>query len=187
MDQLASEPLDGKYASRKIIYNWKENKTNDFSSDEENLQESESLDFEKLLKQASSIGGHFVFKSEKKWESDEVEETNKYSKKYFNLDPKLLNLSILSLPFYKRHEFEFFEEEEKTKMNKQAETYEQQYMEALEKSLNDNLIKQTTDNTLKSAIVEKIASLEIKEPKKPNPPIKGSEDIQQWLDDILDI
>lgn len=186
LEQLASEPIDAKYASRKIIYNWKEDKK-DLSSDEENLQDS-APDFEKLLKMAPSIGSHFVFKSEKKWENENVESlSNKYSKKYFNLDPNMLNLSLLSIPFYERHDFEFFDDEEKSKMDKQAKNHEENYWNALEKFKNDNLKLKTNEKPVKSDIVEQVAKLEIKAPKKPIAPSKGSEDIQQWLDDILDI
>lgn len=76
--------------------------SDDFYEDsgEENEQMSAGS-FQLLQNAPTSIGGHFAFKSEKKWYED-VEEMP--APAYFTLNVHFLNLAIDTIPFYKRLE-----------------------------------------------------------------------------------
>ena len=94
------------------------------------------------------------------------------------MDPNLLNLGLLSIPFYERHALDLFDEKEKTVMDQQAEIHEDHYKKVLEKSLIDSL-----KINPKPDIIKEVPKMKIKEHTKSN----VTDSNQDWLDNILDI
>ncbi len=160
----------------------------------EETDEPEAADFEELLKYRDLTGksGHFMFSTEKKsWQESEEETKTNYSK-YFHLDTKLLNPSILSIPFFERHTFDLdLTEMEKNVMKLEAEANEIKYRELLEKSASTIKSSPSKKPHKKEDPVDNLAAgisrIEIKPSTVKESPNKNSNSMQDWLDGILDI
>ncbi|CRL06168.1 CLUMA_CG019063, isoform A [Clunio marinus] len=166
-----------------------QNVPNQISSD----SEDEAPDFNYLLKLPPSTGSHFLLKSEQEKFTQELTSTE--FSKYFNLDTKILNLCLMSIPFYERHDNVKIEwtSEEKNRMKNEAKVNEELYRDAMESNIFDTVNNQKTDIEIKLENLE----LSKKPPKNSSEnenatsstkaDEKDQNSIQKWLDDILDI
>lgn len=163
------------------------------------IDEPEAADFEELLKYRDLTGksSHFMFSSEKKWDEPEIVETPSNYSKYFHLDTKLMNPSILAIPFYERHTFDLdLTEDEKHQMKLEAEANEIKYKELLQKSAASSKASPSKKTPKKQDPVDSIAAgiakMETKQSEKESSGSKNvtsnkKETMQDWLDGILDI
>ncbi|XP_037037265.1 uncharacterized protein LOC119074969 [Bradysia coprophila] len=103
-----------QFSKRELLSNW--NKYDD------NVPQTDAplaSNFEELLSQPASVGGHFLFNSEKGWESND----DWYNRDdYFQLNLIELSKSLATLPYYERLSYSqsIFSSEEIDEMNRQA-------------------------------------------------------------------
>lgn len=149
--------------------------------------EEEAPDFNFLVSQHTSTGSHFVFKGEQeKFQGESL--ANQFSK-YFNVDTKLLNLAIKSIPFNERHEIISgieWSKEELHHMREEARNCEQAYKQLLESNLSkpeEKKVQKVTSQVEKLKIEEKKESAVSVEPPKSD----DKKSMEKWLDDILDL
>lgn len=91
-------PSNETFSKRPIISNSaKYTEEPDIKSNEQ----SEAADFGKLLLNDQS-GDHFVFKSERNWQTSHADEL---PLQYFNLNVRELTKNILRIPFHERHQY----------------------------------------------------------------------------------
>jgi hypothetical protein len=138
------------------------------------------------LSQQTATGSHFVFKGEQ--EKFQGESLATQFSKYFNIDTKLLNLAIKSIPFNERHSISGIEwtSEELDRMREEAISCEQAYKELLESNLSkseEKKVEKVTNKTEKLNIgSEKKESTSVVPPKSDD-----KKSMEKWLDDILDL
>lgn len=127
-------------------------------------------DFNYLLKLPPSTGSRFRLKSEilKFNEHQEMQFS-----RHFNLDTKILNLSIQSIPFNERFEDFSWNVHEISDMKKEAKRFEEVLQEEYYKK-NAKPLSYSNER------------FEIAECPKPVENTDEKESIQKWLDDILE-
>lgn len=123
-----------------------------------------------------------MFKGEKKkFEGDGL--ATQFSK-YFNIDTKLLNLAIKSIPFNERHIISGIEwtEGELERFKEETRICEQAYKELLETT---SKFEEKKDEK----VAENIQNPNIQEKKTKIEPPKSDDkkSMERWLDDILDL
>nr|CAH7733095.1 unnamed protein product [Callosobruchus chinensis] len=158
------------------------------------FQLSSSTDFEILSKTPISKE-HFQFKSDKLI-AEEAE--SKCSGSVFSTDIQAIHDSILTIPFYKRIQMDdsYFSESEKTYMRREAE----EHMKTILEKISSNKVKNKLQKELiqKSSTISEQADIqrdshyilpgcteklkEHSEDKRTTP----DNELEQWLDDILD-
>lgn len=126
-------------------------------------------------------GSHFVFKNEQeKFQSDNLD--FQFSK-HFNIDVKLLNLAIKSIPFDERHNINgvIWTDDELVRMREDSKLNENLYKELMSKSEKIILVDKE--------IVQKVERKDTKEEKKEEIHTAGDDkkSMEKWLDNILDI
>lgn len=142
--------------------------------------EDEAPDFNYLLKQQSATGSHFIFKKEQeKFEGD----IDVQFSKYFNIDIKLLNLAVKSIPFNERHSISGIEwsVDELNSMNKEAEINEKAYYELL------NTKPVTEELKIEKKITKEVEQLKLEPVEEVTGACDDKKSMEKWLDDILDI
>lgn len=109
--------------------------------------------------------------------------------KYFNLNTKILNAALESIPFNEKHEIDVeWGLGELITMKEEAAVSECRYKELLDKNINQDKVK-----PLPETLVSGVEMVKVTEEAKTKPVIDGGTaktsnlEIQQWLDDILDI
>lgn len=110
------EEVSKAFSKRELVSNW--NKYDDKSTSSTTVDESAS-NFDELLSTPASIGGHFLFNSEKSWEAND----DWYNRDdYFQLNLIELSKSLATIPFYERQNYskDLFSSEEIDDMNRQA-------------------------------------------------------------------
>lgn len=168
---------------------------------EDSTEDNEQLraDSFQLLETAPlSIGGHFKFSSEKKWDDEEAPQPG-----YFSLNVKFLNEALDTIPLYKKLENSSipFNKDELARMDKNASFIEKSFNERFSSITSapkstppsssivpkvvtpvpddnelDELLNMTTNLTV---VGETVAT--------PTPvPSEVKSDIQEWLDNVLD-
>lgn len=146
-------------------------------SDEDSDQ---SPDFDYLLKFAPSTASHMILKSDQQlFDSSSVELS-----KHFSIDSNLLNVCMLSIPFNERFHDDDIEwkSDELERLQENANFYE--------KKLNDKI---SHISSSKPAETSKPILKTFKSEEKKSPIVKEKtaktekEQIQNWLDDVLDI
>jgi hypothetical protein len=90
-----------EFSRREVSSNWQKYEEN---VDTEEHEQNSAYDFGELLQMPKSVGGHFQFAAEKKWETT-MDEEKKYSK-FFHLDTNILNCGLLTIPFYERQGYD---------------------------------------------------------------------------------
>lgn len=200
-----------QFTKRKIESNWRKY---DEQPDEEENPQMLAADFEKILLAPKSIGSHFTFASERDW-SQPNDETESKNAAAFQLNLNSLKNGACQLPFYLRHDLslEMFTKEEIDDMDSRANAVDDASTkkQMVEKKKDPAIIVksvpakpamastsgsgqrptksiQPTDEITKLAKSTDAISLKPTETKaKTVPKAKGksNEDIQEWLDDIL--
>ncbi|KAL1506592.1 hypothetical protein ABEB36_005923 [Hypothenemus hampei] len=166
-----------------------------YEDEEENEHEhklSSSTNFSLLANAPVSSGSHFQFKSDKENEEIFKIKENFNENNLFSLNLDLLHKSMLTIPYYERQGIEmgYFTESEIKDMDKTAAQYlvsYEDYMRTIysQKKENSDCLKKNEADALK-AIQD--CSLENNSPanqihvEKTN----SQNDLEQWLDDILD-
>lgn len=161
-------------------------------------------DFNDILKMSECVGGHFMFNSEKNWTS-KSDELSSLFRKYFKLDSSSLNDYVSSIPFHERIQFNIdFTKEEIKKMDDTANTnFNLRQIPALKETTTDKNSAHNQKPYLQKYSVQNVdkpnASLKptgrdsINSEKKitistpPETENNLKDNMQQWLDDILDI
>ncbi|XP_031626789.1 uncharacterized protein LOC116343049 [Contarinia nasturtii] len=203
-----------QYSKRNVVSNWDRYADIRDDDDDDNGQLS-AADFEQLLSASKSIGDHFTFSAERTWlQSVDANQTdeNSMASDLFKLNISNLKNGISRLPFYKRQDLsqDIFTNEEITNLNHRAKFFDKN--ESNRKVSTDNqLINNPTKkivekSPIESDLVHSLQKTELSDkpmdtaslpttsasssvaplPVKP-PKIKSNktEDIQDWLDDIL--
>lgn len=167
-------------------------------------EKDEAPDFNDILKMSECVGGHFMFNSEKNWTS-KSDELSSLFRKYFKLDSSSLNDYMSSIPFHERIQFNIeFTEEEIKKMDDTANTnFNLREIPALKETTTDKNSEQKrkpylqrnsvqnigTSNALpqqtESNFINTEKTIAISTPTVSENNLKDN--MQQWLDDILDI
>lgn len=102
-----------------------------------------AADFEQLLLAPSSIGGHFLFNSEKNWESND----EWYNRdEYFSLNLIELAQSLTTIPFYER-------------MNYSKDVFSPEEIESMEKHANFQRMKWVANSKTDEAALKKDVEL----------------------------
>lgn len=167
-------------------------------------EKDEAPDFNDILKMSECVGGHFMFNSEKNWTS-KSDELSSLFRKYFKLDSSSLNDYMSSIPFHERIQFNIeFTEEEIKKMDDTANTnFNLREIPALKETTTDKNSEQKRKPDLQKNSVQNIGTsnalpqqtesnfintektITISTPTVSENNLKDN--MQQWLDDILDI
>lgn len=153
----------------------------------ESSDEEEVPDFDYLLKFKPSVDSHLILKSDQRL-FDTTELTN-----HFQIDKNLLNLSMLSIPFNERHEIEGvnWRSDELLNMQKISDHHRNKLNEKISQISSDQkriYVSDNIDKVRKDCISEQAKNLEIpKSQQKISSPKSEKEDIQNWLDDVLEI
>lgn len=237
-----ADSSDDQYTKSSLTNNWA--RYEEFSDDETVNEQQSAPDFQRLMQQPASVGGHFLFNSEKNWDTDDQIFEKSDANNYFNLNLSLLNAGIQTIPFYKRLDYDtsMFTKFEINKMNAEAEMAEKKFQEVIKEyeatlktsssvgsrkasgrasaakqkanipaapapepvASNDKSEKDDELDELLSLTASKVADVNLEDKKDAGevatteieaPNVKAEEekksgenkeDIQQWLDDILD-
>lgn len=103
--------------------------------------------------------------------------------KYFNIDIKLLNLAVKSIPFNERHSISGIEWSvgELKSMNEEAEINEKAYNELL------NTKPVTEELKIEKKITKEVEQLKLEPVEEVTSACDDKKSMEKWLDDILDI
>lgn len=200
-----------QYSKRKIQSNSDRYKelpdVDDEDSEDENGQLS-AADFQQLLSRPVSSGDHFTFAAERSWlqnPDEEKSDDGTMASNLFKLNIPNLNDGLTRLPFYLRHDFstDLFTQEELNDMAERAESRIESSKKIsndlsieteLVKRLQQTNVQEASKSTASSSNSAKIKTSTSAVPasnktvtSKPATKAKVSdtEDIQAWLDDIL--
>lgn len=145
---------------------------------QEEDEEDHGSDFKTLSKSQPPVGSHFILKSEQK--KFQVNPDLQSNIKLFQIDTKILNLAMKSIPYNERYSVNVtWSEQELQKMKTEAELWAKQYEEALRQI--DIMKKLATDTKSTPQVPQETAnSTEVRAGD-----VKG--EMQDWLDDILSI
>ena len=135
------------------------------------------MDFSYLINSHSSSTSHLILKSEQ--EKYQKSESVLNTSKYFNVDIKILNQSIKSVPFYALHDIKGIEwsQEEINQMNEEATVNDEIYKTLLAEN------RQISEEIR----LMKLSSPAEKETKQQKTDSDDKESMEQWLDDVLDL
>ncbi|KAG4072072.1 hypothetical protein HA402_015571 [Bradysia odoriphaga] len=103
-----------QFSKRELLSNW-----NKYDDTVPQADAPNASNFEELLSKPASVGGHFLFNSEKGWESSD----DWYNRDdYFQLNLIELSKSLATIPYYERLSYSqsIFSSEEIDEMNRQA-------------------------------------------------------------------
>lgn len=181
--------------------------SDDFYQDSTEDNEQLRADSFQLLETAPlSIGGHFTFSSEKKWDEDE----HSLTQGYFSFNVKFLNEALDTIPLYKKLENSTipFNREEITRMNENASLIEKTFNEkfssitsapkptppsAVPKVITPSVPVTPEDNELEQLLNMTTTHLSVSgrnsivpDPVPTPVPSEVNSDIQEWLDHVLD-
>lgn len=181
--------------------------SDDFYEDSTEDNEQLRADSFQLLETAPlSIGGHFTFSSEKKWDEDDAPQPG-----YFSLNVKFINEALETIPLYKKLESSNipFNREEIARMDKNASSVEKDFNEKFssitsapkstppsavpkvttqtipatpEDNELDELLNMTTTNLSVSGRTSIVPGENVPTPV----PSEVKSDIQEWLDNVLE-
>lgn len=202
-----ADSSDDRYSKRSISSNWRENESpEDDENDELIDDDNEQMNFQSLQK--ASYGSHFTFSSEKQWETEKP--LSEITSDYFTINLKLLKGGLSTIPFYKRMEYDpsLFTNEQLKQMNDEGERNEKEYQNILKNYEKNKHKASTSIKTNNNDVLDEISStnskiIEIlkdektatenlpigneKSEKSDNPAQDDKkENIQEWLDGILD-
>lgn len=110
------EEVSKQFSKRELSSNWNKYDDNTSSND---IDVPHSSNFEELLLAPASVGGHFLFNSEKSWEASD----DWYNRdEYFQLNLVELTKSLATIPYFERQNYskDIFSSEEIEDMNRQA-------------------------------------------------------------------
>lgn len=147
-------------------------------------EEEELPDFSYLSKLPVNAQSHLILKSEQeKFEGESIVNCSKF----FNIDIKLLNAAIKSIPFNELYVIKDVEwtDSELDQINETAAFYENEYKELIKK--NSNII-----DTRQEKSEAKFKELTINPSEKVSQQTEIGEEgskqsMEKWLDDILDV
>ncbi|KAL5287106.1 AVEN family protein [Megaselia abdita] len=183
--------------------------SDDFYQDSTEDNEQLRADSFQLLESAPlSIGGHFTFSSEKKWDDEETLQPG-----YFSLNVKFLNAALDTIPLYKKLENSSipFNKEEIARMDKSASFIEKSFNEkfcsitsvpkptppptAVPKVITPSIPVTPEDNELDELLNMTTTNLNVSgrnsivpdsTPAQTPVPSEVKSDIQEWLDNVLE-
>lgn len=115
-DTQVPEETSKQFSKRELSSNWTKYDDSTLSND---TGVPHAPNFEELLSAPASVGGHFLFNSEKSWEAKD----DWYNRdEYFHLNLVELTKSLATIPFYERQNYskDIFSSDEIEDMNRQA-------------------------------------------------------------------
>lgn len=152
-----------QFSKRELSSNWTKYEDNTPSNDVPNAP-----NFEELLMAPASIGGHFLFNSEKSWEAND----DWYNRdEYFQLNLVELSKSLATIPFYERQNYgkDIFSSLEIEDMDRQAK------YQFFKRSANSK-------NTVKLSKADGVVDVQLNETKSAvNLPQNDDDDLDELL------